>query len=496
MVWSNGNLSHERRMDTALLIRLIALLVFPAAAFGQAYTWDDLASVKNFKRASTAAAACTAGTNTLAVTLIEAFGNTSNNVVYTLDPFTTATNATYILFVAGTPQLGTESVSNSTTPLAWWQPVTGTNYNVTGTPTARLSAWVAQMPQGQAPFSTSVSVAIASGSGVNMALVQITGASQVITNGTNAIVQAVAYGVNASANPTNQFVAPGNNALNTMLFAVADDVNSASDIAPNQNWTELSETAYNTPATGLEVCYTNNAALMTTVTNTATSRDWATIAIEVRAGTNCQICDFTTAPAFVQGNTTNVAVVGGSSNVFVNLAANMTAGNLSVVSIWQDGVDGTVSTVTNNVGDSYTLITNIDCFSSAHSLYTYYKANVTTGANRVYIRQNTNLLVKIATHEYSGVTTLDTYQIFTQSSQAMASGYVNQTSGRSVLYETFGDSSGFAITPSDGSTTRTTAADERLKTSDRITTCITGAVQATATPANSELWTCAIVVFK
>ena len=39
---------------------------------------------------------------------------------------------------------------------------------------------------------------------------------------------------------------------------------------------------------------------MTTATNTHGTLDWATIMMEVRAGTNCQFCDFTTPPAFVK----------------------------------------------------------------------------------------------------------------------------------------------------------------------------------------------------
>ena len=48
------------------------------------------------------------------------------------------------------------------------------------------------------------------------------------------------------------------------------------------------ETNYNTPTAELALYYSNNAsALLLTATNTATARNWATIAVEVKAGTNC-----------------------------------------------------------------------------------------------------------------------------------------------------------------------------------------------------------------
>lgn len=473
---------------------IIALLILAQECVAQ-FNFSDQALLANGTRA-VSQGGCTAQTNALAVNLLTVRAATAAATFYETASFTASSNA--FLFFAETfsPQLGTSTVTNTgTTQLTWWRAAT-TNYNTIGSPTMTCDLWVTQMPSGTAPFAMTLVALHGSGTGINMIVGEVTGADDTAPYGTNAVVQATSFAFNQTTIQTNQFAAPGNNGKNTLIFVGAHDVNN-NTITNTLDWTRLWITNLNTPAQGLSVAYSNNVpALVTTATNQTATVDWATIMLEVKAGTNCQTCDFSTAPAYVQGNTTNLPVVGGVSNAFLNLSGAMTAGNLSVVSIWQDGVAGTVATVSNSVGDVYTLITNIDGFSSAHSLYTYYKSGVTAGSSRIHVIQNTNLLLKVAAHEYSGVTTLDAYQIFTQSSANLASGYTTQTAGRAVLYETFGDSSGFAITPLQGSTTRTTAADERLKTSDRITTCITGAQQASATAANSELWTSCICIFR
>jgi len=277
---------------------LLIIMAFSLAAFGATIPTRRL----NFRTA--AAASCTPGTNTLAVSLVQNFGNTSNSVIYSLDAFTTVTNATYFLALVTTNKAYT--VTNSTTPLTWW-PIISTNYNVVGTPITKLQLFGAQMPQGQAGFSTVVSAANSDGNGICMSLVQVTGASQTAANGTNAVLQSVAFAVDASANPTNKFTAPGNAGLDSLIYWVADDANSSSDNAATLNWTELGEVSFNTPASGLSTYYTNSAALLTTVTNTATSRDWATILIEVLAGTNCNAGQ-TITDAFTRGDSSDLGV--------------------------------------------------------------------------------------------------------------------------------------------------------------------------------------------
>lgn len=235
---------------------------------------------------------CTPGTNALAVSVVAKSASTGNQVGYSTPSFTPATNATLILFVTATDSATIadgESVTNTgTTQLTWWR-AGRTNFNTLASATQFISAWVTQLPQGLTPFSMTVVCNLNNaGTGAALEVVEVQGAAQTAAYGTNAIVQTTRFAANASANPTNKFSATGNNGFNSVIFAVADDVSSASDNAANLSWTELWETNYSTPSAGLAVYYSNAVqSSVFTVTNTASSRDWATIALEVRAGTNC-----------------------------------------------------------------------------------------------------------------------------------------------------------------------------------------------------------------
>lgn len=434
-----------------------------------------------------ASGGCTPGTNTLTVNLLAQFSSTANVTFYESPSFTPSSNATIFMIESFSPT-GTDTLTNTgTTQLTWW-PAATTNYDG-GAHTHAV--WVSQLPQGTAPFAMTLVQKHGSGTGTATIIAEVTGADQTAAYGTNAIVQAVAFAVAASANPTNKFSAPGNNGFNTLLFSVGDDINSGTDSSANLNWTELWETNYNTPAAGCALYYTNAASsLMTTATNTATSRDWATIAIEVKAGTNCLNCDFSTAPAFVQvcgTNQTQLAPI-------LNYTNAMTAGNLSVLAIWQVGDTGTITTVTNNLGDVYTLATNLDSVSSAESLYVYYKANV-QAAQKITAVQSSSLACKMIAHEYSGLTALEAVNIATDSSISASSGFILPSVGRVMLFEACADFNGFTITPSDGSTTRFDSSDHALLTSDRAVTCAQN-YRATFGFSNSEIWVAAICAFK
>lgn len=236
-----------------------------------------------------AAAGCTAGTNQLIVSLLDSTNTTVNADTYSGNAFTPSSNSTIFVFISGSPT-GTQTVTNTGSTQLVWREVLKTNYNTLGTPAGFHSVWMSQLPQGTAPFSMTMVCNQTSGTGRNMAVVEVSGADQTAAFGTNAMVQAVGGGADGVANPTNKFAAPGNNAMNFLLFSVADDVNSTADntAVANSIWFELNEGAYNTPAHALAVYYgTNVPASITAATNTATSRDWSTIVVEVKAGTNC-----------------------------------------------------------------------------------------------------------------------------------------------------------------------------------------------------------------
>lgn len=232
---------------------------------------------------------CTVSTNALVFTLKTSFGNTSNNNWYSSASFTPAADSTLVVFGAFSPAAN-ETFGDSVGTYTWWRiggSPGGTNYNTLASPAGKLTAWVTQMPPGTTPGSMTVSLTNTSGTGGNLHVVQITGADTNLAWGSNAVVQSVLIASNATANPQITISAPNASGSNALLVAFADDVNSSSDNAAGNGQTELAESAYNTPAHALSTYYLTNLQNSQTLhTNIATSRDWASIALEIRAGTN------------------------------------------------------------------------------------------------------------------------------------------------------------------------------------------------------------------
>lgn len=71
---------------------------------------------------------------------------------------------------------------------------------------------------------------------------------------------------------------------NAMVGAVCNGTNSATTTAQPTGWTESFDNGYNTPATGLEVCFRNSGETNSTITWTANSASiFASIAVELDA---------------------------------------------------------------------------------------------------------------------------------------------------------------------------------------------------------------------
>lgn len=249
---------------------------------------DNLVSL--FAHTRVVASSCTPGTNTLAINSLYALGNTSNSSssIYLTLPFTPSSNATLIAFLASQPDTATDSAVTNTgaTPLTWWK-AARTNYASTGTPTMYHSAWVTQLAQGVTPFSMQVAFVVSAGSGWNIVIAEVTGADQTAAWGSNAIVQTVARGSNTIAGMAVPITAPGNNGFNALIGAFADSGNNNNDNTAGGGSTELTEVAFNTTAQGLAVEYILGASGQTFMTNSAGSRSWGPIVMEVKAGTNC-----------------------------------------------------------------------------------------------------------------------------------------------------------------------------------------------------------------
>jgi len=155
--------------------------------------------------------------------------------------------------------------------------------NVTGVPTAndffRLKVFR------YAPASNVTESLSMSGGGLDegsvVVLLEITGVPVTGTNGSNAIVQIVTGSADASANPSITMAALSG-AGNTVLAFFGNDVNPFG-AAPETDWSELSESGFNTPTTG-GVFIKRDKTTDNTPSVTASASNWIGVAIELRGG--------------------------------------------------------------------------------------------------------------------------------------------------------------------------------------------------------------------
>jgi hypothetical protein len=110
-------------------------------------------------------------------------------------------------------------------------------------------------------------------------LLEVTGTDNGGTNGSNAIVQAVKDALDATANPTVTMAAI-TSGRNAVTFGFCSNANPPTGTVES-GWSEDADNGYNTPTTGGYVMHrlttTDN-----TPTVTASSSNWAAIAIELK----------------------------------------------------------------------------------------------------------------------------------------------------------------------------------------------------------------------
>jgi hypothetical protein len=292
-------------------ILCFAIMALAIGAMAQSYLPHRRAA---FRVGGPAAPGCTVSTNALGITLLTSYGDMSNATSHATASVSPAADSTLILFAAYSP-VGTETVTNTGTLQLSWLPLTNVSFNTIASPAHELVAYVSQMPPGVSSFAMQVVLTGISYTGANMHLVEITGADTNLLWGQNAIVQVARAVSNAVANPQITIAAPNASGSNAVLIVVADDINSNADNAAGTGQTELGETAYNTPAAGLASYYLTNAQPSQTLyTHTATARDLAMIAIEIRAGTNACGSGDAEFPAYGITRYIHTGVVGGTQN--------------------------------------------------------------------------------------------------------------------------------------------------------------------------------------
>lgn len=211
--------------------------------------------------------------------------NTSNTPSFTITSYTYLANHLYILFILSTKATTPDIPTVTTTGLTWVQVSTVTCGTI-ASPTNRVTLFRC-MPTSNTTASTDVNYAGNTQDGIGAFGYEITGMVTTGTNGDDAIIQSVTSNADASANPSITMSSLNVDGRNAVIACFTNSLNPF-DGTPESGWTELFDNGYNTPTTG---AYTMNRYLTTdnTPTVTASSSDWAGIAIEIKSAARRRI---------------------------------------------------------------------------------------------------------------------------------------------------------------------------------------------------------------
>ena len=229
-----------------------------------------------------------------------------------------------------------------------WEQIDTVTYNTVANPTQRMTTFRAQ---GTSPSSDAgtASFGEAAQMGCIIHVMQIQGADATGANGANAIVQHLTNVADRTEDPGLAYAPTSAPGTNMLVFAFADSVDSIDDATPQLHWTGMQELSYDTPATGLTVDYQANAmACETNVANAASTRNWASMLLEIRPDT------VAVAPVLVQalGTASNENNTG---NTFKFHMPNLTLGGNTLIAAltYHHGASRTVA-ITDDRGDTWT----------------------------------------------------------------------------------------------------------------------------------------------
>jgi hypothetical protein len=200
-------------------------------------------------------------------------------------------------------------------------------------------------------------------------------------------------------------------------------------------------------------------------------------------------------PAYVQHN----AVDRGSTNPgTITFNSSSVSGNLIVVSFTLDRTDRTVTSITDNKSNSYTLALGPTDITNWRA-YTYYASNITGGGSAITITITlsgaTNAYFEIFASEFSGLATaspLDQTSSATGTSTAINSGAKTTTQAAELIY-------GYAENNDNPHVTPPLVQRENLNnnfgTADRTVTA-TGTYSVAGTLDSAADWHCHMLTFK
>src|SRR3989304_7311962 len=104
--------------------------------------------------------------------------------------------------------------------------------------------------------------------------------------------------------------------------------------------------------------------------------------------------------AYVQGAAGSN--IGEDADATAAFGSNVTAGNLIVVSFYLNE-NGTVSSVADGLGNTYTLVDSIENVINGVTHYKYHAENISGGACTITVTMSATRLIHIAAEEYSGM---------------------------------------------------------------------------------------------
>lgn len=200
---------------------------------------------------------------------------TTNATSFSLGPATFTAGRLY-LFIAQTTGTTNPGTISSTT-LTW------TSVASVGNSTNRIQVFRC------VPGSTAIGETVTLGTfgggstGYSVAYYEITGVVTTGTNGADAIVQAVTQAATTGTDPTINLAAISGN-RNAVIGWFSNDANPFGG-AEESGWTEIFDSGYSTPTTGMYET-ARNPTNDNSVVVTAASSTWIGIAIELKAATN------------------------------------------------------------------------------------------------------------------------------------------------------------------------------------------------------------------
>lgn len=205
---------------------------------------------------------------------------------------------------------------------------------------------------------------------------------------------------------------------------------------------------------------------------------------------------FTTSPsasteAFVQSKQVNGS---SSTSVAATLTSAETAGNLNVVELAWGAATGSVSSVTDSLGNTYSLalLTQVN----GNSVATYVASGIASGSDTVTATFSTSLVHDIAVIEYSGVTAVDTSVGAGATSNSPNSGNITTANANDILVSAlFLRGGSFNGTLNSGFTLRVGASGSVQASGDDIVSA-TGTYNATAGMGASSSWIAQIIALK